>query len=45
MQRAVRPDERAVEVGGDDADVAGEVLGKAQVVDQPFGFPPVALTT
>ena len=41
LQNAVVPDERAVEVGRDDLEVAREVRGK----DQPFGLPPVAFTT
>ena len=36
-------DERAVEVGRDDGDVAREVGGKRE--RQPFGLPPVAFTT
>ena len=42
VERAVLPHERAVEVGRDDVDVAGEVLGEE---DQPAGLPPVAFTT
>jgi hypothetical protein len=38
---AVLPDERPVEVGRDDVDIAREIRRK----DQPFGLPPVAYTT
>jgi len=40
---AVVPDERAVEVGRDDANVVRKAGGKGEA--QPFGLPPVALTT
>jgi hypothetical protein len=42
VQRPVLPDKRAVEVGRDDADVARKLRRER---DQPFGLPPVALTT
>ena len=42
-ENAVLPDERAVEVGRDDADVMRERCRKLQA--QPFGLPPDALTT
>jgi hypothetical protein len=41
LQDAVAPDQRAVEVGRDDLDVAREVCGEVY----PLGLPPVALTT
>ena len=37
------PHERAVEIGRDDLNVAGEVVGKRE--RQPDGLPPVAFTT
>ncbi len=45
MEGSVGPDERPIEVRGDDADAAGEVVGKTQRPVQPFGLPPVAFTT
>ena len=43
LQLAVHPRQRAVEVARDDADVAREVVGEREA--QPFGLPPVVLTT
>jgi hypothetical protein len=43
LQDAVLPDERPVEVGRDDADVARERCRKLQA--QPFASPPDAFTT
>ena len=37
------PRQRAVEVGGDDLQVARERVGELEA--QPFGLPPLALTT
>jgi hypothetical protein len=42
LEDAVTPDERAVEIGRDDLDVARKVFGE---LDQPFASPPVAFTT
>jgi hypothetical protein len=42
LEDAVTPDERAVEIGRDDLDVAWKVFGE---LDQPFASPPVAFTT
>ena len=40
---AVLPDERPVEVGRDDLEVAREVVGELEA--QPFELPPVVFTT
>jgi hypothetical protein len=42
LQPAVIPHERAVEIGRDDAQALRE---RCRKLDQPFGFPPDALTT
>jgi hypothetical protein len=43
VERHVLADERAVEVGGDDPEVAREVFGEPE--RQPFWLPPLAFTT